>query len=155
MERATKKERTEVGMPTIKSFYLGEEPYTNGVLLHQVLDANDAWWEKQHDFIQWIFPTKTRSEFNPNAPILTKLDAEFLSQRTVYSIAMLRFEQFLETATTFHNRLRITRAIESITLVLGRSAAEQFLDRVMCETEKKFSSSMPHFQRALFSSWES
>lgn len=142
-------------MTTIRSFYLGEEPYPNGVLLHQVLDAANAWWEKQHDFIQWLFPTKTRSESNPNAPILTKLDAEFLTTRTEYSIAILRFEQYLETAKTFHNRLRITRAIESITLVLGRSAAEQFLDRVMCETGKKFSSSMPYFQRALFSSWES
>ena len=142
-------------MTTIRSFYLGEEPYPNGVILHQVLDANDEWWEKRHDFIQWIFPTVTKSYYNPHAPVLMKTDVEFLSQRTEYSIAILRFEQFLETATAFHNRLRITRAIESITLVLGRSAAEQFLDRVMCETGKRFSSSMSHFQRALFSSWES
>lgn len=40
---------------------------------------SDEHWERSHDFIQWLFPLKTPSNFNPDAPLLTDEDIALLS----------------------------------------------------------------------------
>lgn len=52
-------------------FYLGTEPCPNGAYLREILDRwSDDELENCHDYIQWMFPTVQRSQFNKDAPML-------------------------------------------------------------------------------------
>lgn len=55
----------------ILSFYLGSGPDHCGRTLSQIVQKSDRWLEETHDYIQWLFPLDVRSQFNPNAPLLT------------------------------------------------------------------------------------
>jgi hypothetical protein len=54
----------------IIDFYRGASPDARGRMLRDILQADDAWLERTHDYIQWLFPLRTRSAFNTNAPTL-------------------------------------------------------------------------------------
>ena len=41
-----------------------------GRTLADYMQFDAAKWEECHDHIQWAFPTKTRSAYNPNAPVV-------------------------------------------------------------------------------------
>ena len=60
-------------MSQLTDYYRGEAVDTEGRKLQQ---AWDMWnyWEQCHDFIQWVFPLPEPSDFNPNAPLLSKDD---------------------------------------------------------------------------------
>lgn len=55
-------------------FYLNQ-PNPSGFRLNDILNS---WsiedWDHEHGFIQWLFPLKEPSNFNPDAPILTDED---------------------------------------------------------------------------------
>lgn len=57
-------------------FYRGEETDTEGRMIQDVWDYNLEQKENQHDYIQWLFPTKNLSDFNFNAPLLTSQDIQ-------------------------------------------------------------------------------
>lgn len=132
-------------MSEIQKFYLMDEtckaPYRLQYILFQ-FNSND--WEDNHDFIQWVFPNKEPSQFNPNAPILTDEDIAFLKQKRFdYRITML-FEKFVNflgyrrhykwnrlqqwcyntieyrVKAINHNQLRITRLIKFLKLLEKR-----------------------------------
>lgn len=42
--------------------------------LNDIWNQDYQWLEKTHDYIQWLFPLKDRSEFNYKAPVLTEAD---------------------------------------------------------------------------------
>lgn len=48
-----------------------------GRFLDDILARDDSWLEEQHDFVQWLFPTATASDYNVFAPRLSEgaLDA--------------------------------------------------------------------------------
>jgi hypothetical protein len=60
--------------------------------------CNDA-WERQHDFIQWLFPLPEASAYNPNAPLLTEQDRNQLAHvqrfKDRLERAYYRFTEFL------------------------------------------------------------
>lgn len=62
-------------------FYLGHS--TAGVGWHADIVGRwtDEEWEMHHEFIQWLFPLKTPSAFNPDAPLLTDEDIEEFKNR--------------------------------------------------------------------------
>lgn len=51
-------------------FYRNERPNRHGFTLEKILKFNDREMERHHDFIQWIFPTRTVSNYNTQAPLL-------------------------------------------------------------------------------------
>jgi hypothetical protein len=56
----------------------------------------DEAWEMNHDFIQWLFPLKTPSNFNPDAPLLTDEDiAMFKSNNLLQQNVRQSFRRFL------------------------------------------------------------
>jgi hypothetical protein len=135
-------------MQDIVSFYLKESPDSEGRWLEEILEWNNADWEFEHDFIQWLFPTTEESLFNTDAPILTPehiyvWHADKLLQhnlrksyeRWLSFCGVDRLENGL-TLTDFkqnvwarqnHNWWRITRVLKSLhVLGLEKEAAEFF-----------------------------
>ena len=61
-------------------FYLGQGPDTEGRSLRDIRGWSDERLEAVHDYIQWLFPTKQRSRFNPNAPRVEAEDVRAFQQ---------------------------------------------------------------------------
>lgn len=112
-------------MTSILEFYAGEPlKLKNGeeLTLNEILQKDDSWLDGCHDFIQWIFPTRTVSNYCLNAPILTEeiakvLATDYLSQ---FQANIFRFAKFLDSqdmTVLNHNHLRITRMIECSSLI--------------------------------------
>lgn len=51
-------------------FLNGNETDNNGRYVSDYLNFTPFEWEANHDIIQWAFPTKTVSLYNPDAPII-------------------------------------------------------------------------------------
>jgi len=130
----------------IVSFYLGELTDDRGRYIDEIYSWNDASLEVTHDYIQWLFPLKSRSSANPTAPTLdaAQIDAfrsdPKLRAGLVKSLKlMLRFyglecdddaglidirraDNFSERKRNWlapgnHNYLRITRILTSLRLL--------------------------------------
>jgi hypothetical protein len=132
-------------MPDLIAFYRGTSPDSEGRTLADLWAFSDDEMEHVHDFIQWMFPLKERSHFNPDAPLLTDEDiAAFRADpalRQALGRSFVRFLAFLGLAYEGdrvieapdyaakagiweypnHNWLRITRVLTS-TRMLGLEA---------------------------------
>ena len=139
---------------TVTDFYSGVE---NNVGLHynDIIHFSQVEFEKRHDFIQWMFPTRELSLVNVDAALITDLDVEnfkdykYLRDRFAISISI--FRNFLDldrefTPTTLphwvtptnHNLLRITRALHAIRELHRfhlKSFYSDILRVVKCDTE--------------------
>ena len=87
-------------MSAILDFYRDEKGvpnpsgYTHFDILHNWSDDD---WEGIHDFIQWVFPLKEPSNFNPDAPLLTDEDiAIFQADEELKAALFLSFHRFLK-----------------------------------------------------------
>jgi hypothetical protein len=61
-------------MSRLLDFYRDQAPDTEGRFLTDILAWDDDSLEEVHDFIQWLFPLSEPSQFNPDAPLLTRED---------------------------------------------------------------------------------
>ena len=130
-------------MSEIVLFFKGQ-PNRSGLNLHDIHSFTRTQLEERHDFIQWLFPTKQPSAFNPDVPSLTQSDINCFSRyrpcrkRLIANLElMLQFYGFrfnadaeIEKATSFryatsqwvtphnHNFLRISRMLDSL-MTLG------------------------------------
>lgn len=91
---------------------------------------NDFDWESSHNFIQYLFPTDQKSQFNPTAPVLTLEDINVLSYNSLFIFrlnnAWVEFhERYIsEYGSEFHlfcsgpnhNHLRLTRILRCLRL---------------------------------------
>ena len=138
------------------NFYLGDAPDNQGRMIDEILSWKDEQLEDVHDYIQWIFPLKERSAFNPSAPLLTEDDiAVFkrdkkVNQKLLLSLArLIDFYGFMATweggtyqivkskdfrqksrnwLTKYnHNFLRITRILKALVLLCAEKHAKVFL----------------------------
>ena len=55
---------------SIVAFYSGGRD-ADGRTLDEILAWNDEQLESVHDYVQWLFPTRQPSRFNPFAPLVT------------------------------------------------------------------------------------
>ena len=77
-------------------FFEGRGRDSAGRTLQDVLAFSDDELEWHHDFIQWLFPTETRSEFNINAPQATRAVQDAFAKRPELRATLLRgFERLL------------------------------------------------------------
>lgn len=134
----------------IVSFYLGRSRDNNGRRLEDIWAWDNHKLEETHDYIQWLFPLRKMSQFNPKAPTLTSvtIDAfrnnDELKRRLGISLdVMLKFYGLESTVgldgmieiskapdfdarsldwitTGNHNFLRVTRILKSLQ-ILGLS----------------------------------
>jgi len=109
--------------------------------------------EEKHDFIQWVFPTKTVSQYNDDAPVLTDEDIEYFKEHLIPTVrvafnrmlafyglvtkngyivfdntAVGSYNWFQTKPYRDHNMLRITRILECLNLLGLRDEAEMFYD---------------------------
>lgn len=145
-----------MGASRIVRFYVGDGPDHRGRHLDQIQTQSDDALERNHDYIQWLFPLPERSGANPEAPTLSPDDMrafaenDELRDNLLESLAvMLRFyglEQVegpaglqIRRAPTFemrsavwltlfnHNFLRLSRILRCLHLLgCDRHAAALF-----------------------------
>jgi hypothetical protein len=145
-----------VSASRIVRFYVGDGPDHRGRDLLQLQNQTDDGLERNHDYIQWLFPLPEKSGANPEAPTLTQADiraftdSEELRGNLLKSLTvMLRFygleqidapegvqirraESFEPRSRTWltpfnHNFLRITRILRCLSLLgCDRHAAALF-----------------------------
>jgi hypothetical protein len=123
-------------MPSaVQAFLEGAGVDHRGRNIDDVLAFDDAALEAVHDYIQWLFPLREASAFNPLAPVLSPNDVAALrasapAQSNLISAAhrMQRFyEQNPKWLTAYdHNHLRITRIIRSLSMLAGHEEAQHF-----------------------------
>src|SRR5258708_250993 len=83
-------------MSQITGFYRGTGTDHNGRTLADIWAYSDAELESIHDFIQWLFPLREPSQFNPEAPLLSDSDiAEFRADPKLRENLLRSFEVFL------------------------------------------------------------
>jgi hypothetical protein len=139
----------------ILRFYSSEGNDDRGRSLAEIQAWPDDLLESVHDFVQWMFPLRERSAFNPDAPVLDdnairqfrsspKLRANlrlsfnrmlrFYGFEVGYNpdIRIVRTPTFQETAREWmspfnHNYLRITRILKSLSLLGLEEEACTFL----------------------------
>lgn len=127
-------------MSTLLDFYRGRGTDHRGRTFDDLIALSDDEFERQHDFIQWLFPLPEPSLFNPDAPLLTEedrlaffpggADADVLHANVMR--AYQRFMDFLEETHQWlrhsdHNHLRITRAIKFLVMTGHESQAKTLL----------------------------
>jgi hypothetical protein len=132
------------------SFYLREGTDNEGRKLDYIWGYSDDGLEWDHSWIQWTFPTKTISMFNADAPIL---DEETIAAWKNDQILQHNLRISFNRVLTFlgmefneegkiilvkgdshiwkgfnHNWLRITRILESLTLLGMEAEAKLMLE---------------------------
>jgi hypothetical protein len=156
-------------MEPIVAFYLHEGTDHIGRTLKQMWSFTDEQLEKEHDYIQWLFPTQTKSKFNFDAPILTiESICEFVEYDEAVAnliVSSFIFQKFLklEEETPFwikrnhlsthgtrdnHNCLRISRVIESLNSLEQYHRAESFYKSVLKVYVKNNPSPLYHWELA-------
>ena len=133
-------------------FYSGTGADDRGRRLEDVWRFSYEELEDVHDYIQWLFPLRERSAFNPGAPILDDAIVQrFASDETLrnnlerslelmldfYGLEIAgdeirRAPSFTERATNWltpgnHNFLRLTRILKSLSLLGLHDRATQLL----------------------------
>ena len=58
-----------MNIPSI-AFMRGEAADQSGRTIEDYFLFTDAEWEACHNHMQWAFPTRTKSKFNPDAPVI-------------------------------------------------------------------------------------
>ena len=137
-------------MSPIILFYRGTHPDDRGRMLADILRQDDAWLEKTHDYIQWVFPNCERSRITPGSPVIDdEVMQEFNQDEFLRNQLQTSFDRILAfyglqvTESVFgksrtwnernsnwfihdtHNNLRITRILKCLkTLGLGVEATE-------------------------------
>jgi hypothetical protein len=119
----------------LHAYLAGQGPDGRGRLATDVLSFSDEQLEEVHDYIQWLFPLKTRSAAQPGAPVLTQaeIDAIKADRQATETLQkaterMLTFYRDTKWWLTWqdHNHLRITRILHSLRLLVDPVAAQSF-----------------------------
>jgi len=137
-------------MSKLLDFYQAQGTDSAGRTLDDLWAYSDREMEAVHDFIQWMFPLRAPSRFNPDAPLLTDADIAAFAAEPALRAAMARsLERFLAfvglrlqdgevvPADDFarkqavwtqpnHNWLRITRVLTSARLLGHEATARSF-----------------------------
>lgn len=137
-------------------FYANNAPTPDGYFIRDIWSWDDDKLEYVHNYIQWLFPLREKSGFNPDAPLLDdETISEFQKNPVIEGnllksfILMLDFYG-MELDTTGkvvvhlslnfdakcgnwitpynHNFLRITRILKSLTILGLRDYALAFFD---------------------------
>ena len=124
----------------VLAFLEGEGVDAAGRTLFEVLAFDDAALERNHDFIQWLFPLDEPSVAVPEAPVL---DAAAVAAIRGSELAPCALAAGVYRMTLFyrrtrqwlrphhHNHLRITRIIRSLRLLSGDEPADAFRDVIL------------------------
>ena len=154
------------GLGPLVRFYLGTEPDSSGRFIGDIRKWNHERLERTHDYIQWLFPTRNRSQFNSSAPTLdeeqirdfqyddrlqAELIASFQQMLDFYGFILRKDEGCLSVERSpswevqlknwltpqNHNFLRITRILTSMR-ILGLAGHSRALLAALEALDKEF-----------------
>lgn len=138
-------------MSKIIDFYRGTGTDAADRTLDEILSKRHDWMEACHDYIQWLFPLRDVSNFNPDAPLLTDEDVRIFKEDDIikfnYVFGIYKMLDFLgirandeefELGSAFekqkytwcefnHNALRITRFLASMSTLGKQEFAQKLL----------------------------
>ncbi|MDA1036717.1 MAG: opioid growth factor receptor-related protein [Chloroflexi bacterium] len=113
-------------MSKLLDFYRNQGTDGEGRSFADVLDFDLRMMERDHVYMQWMFPVPERSKAQPKSPVMTGDDLEeFQTVPEFHAMAReayQKFAMFLQQTTVWqhpldHNHLRITRALRFLTLI--------------------------------------
>ena len=122
-------------------FLKGLEPDDKGRSIYDIWNFSDTEIERNHDFIQRLFPLNEQSSLSLNKfyiedpaiieqiridPTIAK---NFITSKNFYLAFLSRNEGWQYRYN--HNQLRITRIIKSLLLLVSREEAESFHQQVI------------------------
>lgn len=120
-------------------FMRGDLKNTNGIHYLDILNFTLEELEKTHNYIQWIFPLPTVSQFQPSAPIISIRQIEELrkDKKILGNImrATDRMAEFYLNSSHWlnhndHNFLRITRILTCLNLFGLYEMSRKFYDEI-------------------------
>ncbi len=126
---------TVTGQGALHAFLAGRGRGSGGRTVADVLAFTPLEIERVHDFVQWLFPNRTPSRFNPEAPVLTDAERDAIRADPV---AMANFRAGVSMMRDFyeahpgwrgsadHNHLRITRILLALRELGAPGEAEAF-----------------------------
>lgn len=163
------------------SFYAGLEPDDSGRFLRDIHVWPDEELERRHDYIQWLFPLRERSCFNPHAPVLEaetihafrngpdlrgNLRTSFVRMLVFYGFTLAgispmrvapapSFAERSEVWLTWsnHNHLRITRILKSLKVLGLEEEAASFYWCLADIYKKELATSEPRISPETFNFW--
>ena len=113
-------------MSKLLDFYRNQGTDDQGRSIVDVLGFDLRKMERDHVYIQWLYPLPEQSESQPQSPVMTEADLEeFRSDpglRAIAREAYQKFASFLQQTWVWqhpldHNHLRITRVLRFLVLV--------------------------------------
>lgn len=149
--------------PSVIEFLSGASSHPRGFFVDDVMVMSHKDFENSHDIIQWMFPLPQASRAQPHSPVLSSADVRTLRETypAVQGIRNSReyYKRFLVARPHIwcvpfnHNHLRITRAVQAMSLLVETSFAKDFLKdvtRVNAENGNKINpTSVRFWQEAL------
>ena len=121
-------------------FLEGTYPDYNQRYLSDILAYNDEQMEKIHDYIQWVFPLDTASNFVHHAPVLEQDEIDDIHNSTKALENLIRsknwFIKFLCRTDRWlvsknHNHKRISRMIRSLRLLHSNKVADDCISQII------------------------
>ena len=83
-------------MTPLVDFYTNAGTDSAGRTFDEVLAMSDEALDASHDWVQWVFPLKEPSHFNPDAPVPTNEEIEVLRNNSVAQFNLYRaYARFL------------------------------------------------------------
>ena len=117
----------------LEQFLCGKGKDDKDRYIEDILAHDNDWWENTHDYIKWLFPVDKRSKYNRTAPIVktpVTIQAPFMPD------SYIRFRKFLNETdwkSHYHNQLRITRVLRSLSLFGYTELSEGFLKELLAD----------------------
>ena len=124
----------------IISFLEGASANGEGLTLAQIWEFDDEQIERNHSFIQWVFPTDLKSGSNNLSAVLSVTELEMLQNNDAIARNIEKsiswFLSFLSKYNHWitnynHNHLRVSRIIRSTALLHSVELAKWFMDTVI------------------------
>jgi hypothetical protein len=96
MERSLDTSEEQVREAVI-AFYAGERPDSEGRMIEEIWAWDYESLEYVHNYIQWIFPLKQQSSFNPDAPLVNDRVIEAFTTNELLRARLIKsLEQMLK-----------------------------------------------------------
>jgi len=167
---------------SIIKFYAGDSADDRGRYLRDILKWPDERLESTHDYIQWLFPLREASGFNPHAPTLddaiirefkTRSELQNNMRRALVrmldfyglrldsgkrlkGVAAKEFDHKRRNWLTYanHNHLRITRILKSTSLLGLGPEAQALLHCLTNIHEAERERATPGISEETFEFWQ-
>lgn len=152
------------------NFLIGTGHDGRGRTLADYMAFDAAKWEACHDHIQWAFPTKTKSAYNPNAPVVPEdftFEPDYRVKQAILDLMVNYFKSLgitIQSATNGrnfvsfvhdgdtdfwivsadHNMKRLTRLIECLGIFDMEAIQRDLVEFLLYDFAMEYEACIPH-----------